>query len=253
MDELSKIDYKSLQKIQLKFKKAIDDYGLIEDGDHILIGLSGGKDSLALLELLGEKMKIHVPRFQLTAVHISVENIPYKSDLSYLEAYARKWNIPFLHHITNFDATIKTKKSTCFLCSWHRRKALFSVAKMLKCNKLALGHHLDDMAETLLLNLVFQGSFGTMPPKLKLNKFDMTIIRPLALISENEMKQMEHIRGYQKQIKNCPYEKDSTRSAAKNLLTELEKLNPTVRQSIWAAMENIKPEYLPRKKDSIDK
>jgi len=250
MEELNKTETKSLQKIQSKFKKVLSDYHLIDNDDHILIGLSGGKDSLALVELLGERMKNRVPNFKLTAVHISVENIPYQSDLEYLETYAGQWNIPFVHHVTSFDGTTKTNKSTCFLCSWHRRKALFEVAKKLGCNKLALGHHLDDIAETLLLNLVFQGSFGSMPPILKMNKFDMTIIRPLALISEKELKEMERIRGYQQQIKNCPHEKDSSRRDAKNLLTELEKLNPDVRKSIWAAMENVNEEYLPNKNRS---
>jgi tRNA 2-thiocytidine biosynthesis protein TtcA len=248
-EELSKQDKKTLQKIQSKVKKAINDYQLIDNDDHILIGLSGGKDSLALVELLGERMKIFVPRFKLTAVHISVENISYQSDLEYLKNYAAQFGIPFVHHTTKFDGTTDTRKSTCFLCSWHRRKALFEVAKSLNCNKIALGHHLDDIAETLLLNLVYQGSFGTMPPKLKMDKFDMTIIRPLALVTEKEMKEMELIRAYHKQVKNCPHEKDSSRRDAKNLLTELEKWNPDVRQSIWGAMENIKKEYLPKKID----
>lgn len=247
MDELNKVDNKTLQTIQNKFKKAINDYRLIDNNDHILIGLSGGKDSLALVELLGERMKIFVPRFKVTAVHISVENIPYQSNLAYLKEHCDQFDIPFVHHTTRFDDTTDTRKSTCFLCSWHRRKALFEVARNLGCNKLALGHHLDDMTETLLLNLFYQGSFGTMPPKLKMTKFDMTIIRPLALISEKEMKEMERIKTYQKQIKNCPHEKDSSRRDAKNLITELEKWNPDVRQSIWAAMENIKTEYLPKK------
>jgi len=248
MEELSKADQKSLKKIESKFIKAINDYGLIEDNDHILIGLSGGKDSLALVELLGKRMKIIVPRFKLTAVHISVENIPYQSDLDYLKAFTDKFEIPFVHHTTRFDDTTETNKSTCFLCSWQRRKALFEVAEKLNCNKIALGHHLDDIAETLLLNLVYQGSFGSMPPKLKMNKFEMTIIRPLALIAEKEMKEMERIRDYQKQIKNCPHEKDSSRRDAKSLITELEKWNPNVRQNLWAAMENVKTEYLPQKK-----
>jgi len=247
MDELSKTDRKQLQTIQSKFKRALNNYGLIENDDHILIGLSGGKDSLALVELLGERMKSIIPRFKLTAVHISVENIPYQSDLEYLKAYTEQFGIPFVHRTTRFNETNDKEKSTCFLCSWHRRKALFEIAKELNCNKIALGHHLDDIAETLLLNLVYQGSFGTMPPKLKMDKFDMTIIRPLALISEKEMKKMEQIRGYQQQIKNCPHEKDSVRRNAKNLLTELEKWNPDVRQSIWAATENIQKEYLPQK------
>lgn len=248
MDEITKADKKIISKIGSKFTKGINDYGLIEDGDHILIGLSGGKDSLALVELLGERMKIFVPRFKLTAVHISVENISYQSDLDYLKSHTEKYNIPFVHHVTSFEAGDEPSKSMCFLCSWHRRKALFKVAEQLKCNKIALGHHLDDMVETLLMNLVYQGSFATMPPKLKMDKFDMTIIRPLALISEKEMKEIERIRDFHKQIKNCPYEKDSSRSDAKNLITELEKWNPQVRQSIWAAMENMKPNYLPQKK-----
>lgn len=247
MDELNKSDKKIIQTIHNKLKKAINDYRLIDDNDHILIGLSGGKDSLALVELLGESMKIFVPKFKVTAAHISVENIPYQSDVAYLEAYCNKFGIPFIYNITRFDDSTETRKSTCFLCSWHRRKALFDVAKETGCNKIALGHHLDDIAETLLLNLVYQGSFGTMPPKLKMDKFDMTIIRPLALISEKEMKEIERIRDYQKQIKNCPHEKDSSRRDAKNLLTELEKWNPNVRQSIWGAMENIKTDYLPKK------
>ena len=247
MDELNKSDQKLLHTVQAKFKRALNDYGLIENDDHILIGLSGGKDSLALVELMGERMKSYVPRFKLTAVHISIDNIPYQSDLEYLRAHTEQYGIPFVHHTTHFDETTNKQKSTCFLCSWHRRKALFEIAKELNCNKIALGHHLDDIAETLLLNLVYQGSFSTMPPKLKMDKFNMTMIRPLALISEKEMKEMERIRGYQKQIKNCPHEKNSVRSKAKNLLTELEKWNPDVRQSIWAATENIQTEYLPRK------
>ena len=247
MEELNKADKIKLQKTQSKFTKAINDYCLIEDGDHILIGLSGGKDSLTLVELLGERMKNYIPRFKLTAVHVTVENIPYQSDLEYLKSFSERFGISFVHHITHFDNTADSKKSTCFLCSWQRRKALFEMAEKLNCNKIALGHHLDDIVETLMMNLVFQGSFGSMPPKLKMNKFDMTIIRPLSLISETELKEMERIRNYQKQIKNCPYEKESMRRDAKKLICELEKWNPNVRQSLWAAMENVKTEYLPEK------
>lgn len=251
MNKLNKADQKILNNIHSKFKKAINGYGLLEEGDHILIGLSGGKDSMVLVELLGERMKMFVPHFKLTAVHISVENIPYQSDINYLKAYSERFDIPFIHHSNHFDESAETNKSTCFLCSWYRRKALFELAEKLNCNKIALGHHLDDITETLLLNLVYQGSFGSMPPKLKMDKFNMTLIRPLALISEKELKEMERIRNYQKQIKNCPYERDSSRRDAKNFLNELEKWNPNVRQSMWAAMQNVKPEYLPEKVKSL--
>lgn len=247
MDEINKVDLKILTKIRAKFKKGIVDYELISDNDHILIGLSGGKDSLALVQLLGERMKIFVPKFTVTAAHISVENISYQSDLEYLKKHCEHYGISFVHKTIGFDMEQDKSKSTCFLCSWHRRKALFDIAKELNCNKLALGHHLDDIAETLLLNLVYQGAIATMPPKLKMDKFDMTIIRPLCLLSECEMKELERIENFKKQIKNCPYEKDSSRRDAKNLITELEKWNPDVRQSLWAAMQNIKSDYLPKK------
>lgn len=247
MEELTKQERKTLNTIRAKFKKGISDYQLISDNDHILIGLSGGKDSLALVQLLGERMRIFVPRFKVTAAHISVENISYQSDLSYLKAHCEKYGIEFVHRTVRFDLEQDPTKSTCFLCSWHRRKKLFEIAREFECNKLALGHHLDDITETLMLNLIYQGAIATMPPKLKMDKFDMTIIRPLCLLTEKEMKELERIENYRQQIKNCPYEKDSSRSDAKKLITELEKWNPDVRQSLLSAMQNIKHDYLPQK------
>ena len=240
-------DQKTLQTIRRKLNRTLVEYDLIEENDHILIGLSGGKDSLALVDLLGERMKNSIPRFQATAIHISVSNVSYQSDLEYLKNHCEQAGIAFEHRTTQFDESDRNK-SICFLCSWQRRKALFETAKELGCNKIALGHHLDDIMETLLMNLVFQGSFGSMPPKLKMNKFDMTFIRPLALIPEKELIEMERIMQFKKQIKNCPHEKESTRKDAKKLISELEKWNPDFRQSMWKAMENINPEYLPQKR-----
>ena len=228
-----------------KLNKAIKDYALIEDGDKILIGLSGGKDSLALVELLSERAKVFAPRFSLVAAHISVENIPYQSDLTYLSDFAETRGVPFLHQVTSFDATSDTRKSPCFLCSWTRRKALFELAKEHGCNKIAFGHHQDDMLETLLMNQIFQGSFGTMPPKLKMDKFDMTIIRPLALIREADLAQMALERNYKKQLKNCPFEKESFRPKVRHILAEMEKMNPNAASSLWNCMTHVQPTYLP--------
>lgn len=242
---------KVVRKIRGKFRKGIAEYGLIEDGDHILIGLSGGKDSLALTMLLGEKMKLFSPRFKVSAAHVRVESVPYASDLEYLKEFSEKNGIPFFDVTTDFSVDEESKKPICFLCSWNRRKALFELAKKIGCNKIALGHHLDDAVETLLLNLVYQGAFATMPPKLKMDKFDMTIIRPLTLITEAEVLRLENIFSFKKQFKNCPYEKESSRADAKKLIRDLEKWNPDVRQSIWHAMENIKQDYLPNKIDIL--
>jgi tRNA(Ile)-lysidine synthase TilS/MesJ len=236
-----------LYKLHRKFRKAIDLYGLIKEGDKILIGLSGGKDSLALVELLGERQKIFQPRFSLLAIHITMKNIPYQADLNYLKKHTANFNIPFVHRETSFDISTDHRKSPCFLCSWNRRKVFFETAKEYNCNKIALGHHQDDMLQTMLMNLTFQGSFSTMPPLLKMKKFDLEIIRPMALIQEKELLELEKIRQFKKQAKNCPYEKESNRSDIKNIITQLEKINPHARSSMWGALTNIQKDYLPDK------
>jgi tRNA(Ile)-lysidine synthase TilS/MesJ len=137
------------------------------------------------------------------------------------------------------------RKSPCFLCSWQRRKALFEVAKQHKSNIIALGHHQDDMVETLLMNMAFQGAMASMPPKLTMEKFEMNIIRPFALLTEDDMKRYSEIKGFRPAIKNCPYETGSFRAEIKKIVSELAQLNPKVRSSIFAAMQNIKEEYLP--------
>ena len=104
---------------------------------------------------------------------------------------------------------------------------------------------MHDVLQTLLMNLTFQGSFGTMPPLLKMSKFDMTIIRPMSQIDEEDIKKMALLHDYQKQEKNCPYEEDSHRSEMKELLTRLKEMNPNAANSMWNAMSNIQEEYLP--------
>lgn len=233
-------------KVEDRIRKAIRDYGLIGDGDKILIGLSGGKDSLALVEFLGRRSKIFKPKFQLMVAHVVMKNIPYHSDQDYLQSCAARYDIPFILHETQFDASTDTRKSPCFLCSWTRRKALFEIAKEHQCNKIALGHHQDDILETLLMNMTHQGSFGTMPPKLTMSKFAMEIIRPLCLVSEKELAEVARILNFKKQIKNCPYESGSSRKEMKGILAQLEAINPDARYSLWGSMTHIQPDYLPK-------
>lgn len=234
-----------VRKVEQRFNKGVVKYHLIEDGDKILIGLSGGKDSLALLELLGRRSRILKPRFSVVAVHVGMTNIPYKSDLNYLKEYAESFGVPFVHYETSFDPSTDTRKSPCFLCSWNRRKALFTVAKEQGCNKIALGHHMDDILETLLMNITFQGAFSSMPPLLVMKKFDMSIIRPMCLVHEADLIEMAAARGYRKQVKNCPYESQSSRSDMKKVLKSLEALNPEARYSLWGSMTNVQEELLP--------
>lgn len=236
-----------LRRIERRFCKGMVEYGLIGDGDKILIGLSGGKDSLALLELLGRRARIFKPRFSVVAAHVVMRNIPYQSDVEYLRDQAATWGVPFVLSETEFDASTDSRKSPCFLCSWNRRKALFTVAKEQGCNKIALGHHMDDILETLLMNLTYQGAFGTMPPKLVMKKFDMTLIRPMCLVHEADLLELARLRGYRPQLKNCPYESQSGRSTMKGILKQLEAMNPEARYSLWGSMTNVQEELLPRK------
>lgn len=240
---------RDFRKVEAKVRKAIREYGLIEDGDRILIGLSGGKDSLALVDFLRRQSKVYKPKFELVVAHVIMTNIPYHSDLEYLKTFAEEYSLPFIVYETSFDLSTDRRKSPCFLCSWMRRKTLFDIAKSEKCNKIALGHHQDDILETLLMNMTHQGSFGTMPPKLKMDKFDMTIIRPMCLVAEKELIQIASSQKYRRQIKGCPYESSSSRSDMKDILAKLEAINPEARYSIWSSMATIRKAYLPQKVD----
>lgn len=231
-------------RLTKRFHKACADYGLIADGDHILVGLSGGKDSLALVEFLGKRAQIYVPRFRVTAVYVRLKERSYQSDIDYLQRFCDAAKVPLLVRDTKIGA--EEKKDPCFLCSWYRRKALFDVAQELGCNKIALGHHKDDIVETLLMNMIFQGSIGTIPPLLQMEKMPIQMIRPLCLLEEREIARYAELSGYKKQIKACPFEKESSRAQMKALLKQLETLNPDVRDSIFSAMENIKQDYLPK-------
>lgn len=237
---------KNLRRIERRFSKGVVEYGLIEDGDKILIGLSGGKDSLALVELLARRARIYKPKFSVVAAHVVMKNIPYQSDVHYLREYAESWEVPFILYETEFDPITDIRKSPCFLCSWNRRKALFTVAKEQGCNKIALGHHMDDILETLLMNITYQGAFSSMPPRLAMKKFDMTIIRPMCLVHEVDLLELAQMRKFHKQIKKCPYESQSSRSAMKGILKLLEDMNPEARYSLWGSMSNVQDELLPQ-------
>lgn len=236
-----------MRRLTKHFRKGVVNYRLIDDGDVILVGLSGGKDSLAMLELLAARARIHRPHFRVKAVHVCMTNIPYRSDVEYLRSFCERLGVPFRVYETSFDPTTDTRKSPCFLCSWNRRKALFTVAKEWGCNKIALGHHMDDILETLLMNITFQGAFSSMPPRLVMRKFAMTIIRPMCLVHERDLEDLARLHDYRKQVKNCPFEEESNRAQMKRIFRELERLNPEARYSLWGSMTNVQEELLPDK------
>ena len=201
----------------------------------MLVGLSGGKDSLLLTELLAKRARIHHPRFKVEAVHVRMENINYETSTEYLQRFCQEQDIPFHLITTRFEES--SQKPPCFLCSWYRRKELFNLAQKLGCNKIALGHHRDDIIHTALMNLVYQGRFGTMPALLQMRKMPLSIIRPLCLIDEADIRRYAELSDYQKQIKHCPYEHDTQRTAIAQLYADMERMNPEARFSIWKALE----------------
>ena len=241
------------KRLNERFVKAMATYHLIEDDDRILVGLSGGKDSLLLLELLAKRAKIDHPRFSVEALHVRMENIHYETDTSYLQAFCDGLGVPLHVRTTRFEvepveqtavpqqhteaaARLRKQKQPCFLCSWMRRKELFNLAQELGCNKIALGHHQDDILHTALMNLTFQGRFGSMPARLKMRKMPLTIIRPLCMIEEQDIRTYAELQGYRKQQKVCPYENDSHRNDIRHLYDEIERMNPEARYSMWNAL-----------------
>ena len=225
-------------RLTRRFQQALVNYSLIDDGDKILVGLSGGKDSLCLLELLAKRCRIQRPSFSVEAIHIRMENIEYATDTSYLQSFCEQLGVRLHVVTTRFDDSKPTKKHKCFLCSWHRRKEMFRLAQELGFNKIALGHHNDDISHTALMNLTFQGQFSTMPAKLEMSKMPLTIIRPLCLIEEKDIKRWAELQKYEKQLKLCPFETVSHRADIKRIYDEMENINPETRFSIWNALES---------------
>ena len=226
------------ERIMHRMVKAMATYRLISDGDMILVGLSGGKDSLCLLEMLALRRKIAHPVFTVEALHVRMENIHYETDTSYLEEFAHRLGVPLHLRTTRFDSSTDTRKTPCFLCSWYRRKELFNLAQELGCNKIALGHHQDDLLHTALMSTFFQGSFATMPARLRMRKMPLSIIRPLCMVPEDDIKHLAALRGYEPQLKQCPYEHDSSRDYAAKLFKEIEAHNQEARPCLWRALED---------------
>ncbi len=231
------------ERLWKQFNKALGQFQLIDEDDKILVGLSGGKDSLCLLEFMARRSKVHVPHFTVEAMHVRMTNVHYETDTTYLQSFCDRLGVPLHIVTTSFEtesepSNLKKSKPACFLCSWQRRKQLFNVAQELGCTKIALGHHQDDIIHTALMNLTFQGHFATMPAKLRMRKMPLTIIRPLCLCQEDDIRTYSEQQGYEKQLKQCPYEKATNRTTAQELFAHMEALNPEVRYSIWRALES---------------
>lgn len=228
---------KQLRSRLLKcFREGVKEFGLVAPSDSILIGLSGGKDSLALLDLMGDMLRRSNNGFTLHALHVRMAGVDYQTDSSYLREQCERNHIAYHERLVEFDADRNDKRTPCFLCSWNRRKTLFEVAQELGCNKIALGHHQDDILHTALMNLSYSGSFSTMPCRLHMRKMPIAIIRPLCLVKETLLKEWAIEAEYQPLVKVCPHDKASKRTEIANLFEQLEKQNPEFRGNLWNAL-----------------
>jgi len=218
--------------------RAIADYQMLSEGDKIAVAVSGGKDSLTLLRILADRQKFVPIKYELLAVHI---------DLGYPRSYAKQLEKYFKKIKVNYHiekVKIKTKDISCFWCSWNRRKALFEVAGRFGCNKVALGHHKDDIAQTILLNLFFHGEISAMSPKQELFKGKIILIRPLAYVEEDMIRRFTRTAGFPHQKCACPNSITSNRTKIAQIIKDLEKVCPELKTNIFKSVKRIKEDYL---------
>lgn len=230
--------------------KAIHRYGMIQEGDRILVGVSGGKDSLTLLTLLSERAKRVPIHYELLAVHVDLgfESSGAEMLVEFFEAQKIPYHIESTR-IAELANGPDNRENPCFLCSWERRKRIFSLAQRFGCNKIAFGHHQDDIIETLLLNIFYSAEISTMLPVQPLFKGKMTIIRPLALIEERKIERFAKEKGLPYFPCGCPASEKSKRKKVKELIRALEQENRLVKGNIFRSLSNIKIDYLLEKQE----
>ncbi len=266
--------------ISNRIGKAIADYNLIEDKDRILVAISGGKDSLTLLKLLVERQKWAPVKYELIAMHVKTDfrcagcvhtkklkeffdELGIKSVFKKIKI-SQKGEEGKIGDKEEGEGKVSDKgeegkirgekgdakgwgsprRTSCFWCSWNRRKALFFAADKLGCNKIAFGHHKDDIIETLLLNIFYQGEFAAMNPRQKLFGGKITLIRPLCYVEEENMRKFAKESGFPPQVCRCPNADMSKRRLMKNIISELEKDCPHIRTNIFRSVSRVKEEYI---------
>jgi len=227
--------------------RAIHDYRMIEDGDRIAVGLSGGKDSLTLMWALHERQPRIPIRFTFSAIHIDLGF--EKSPAPLIEEYCRQMAYPL--HIEYADYGVlghseSNRENPCFLCARLRRKRLFELAHDMGCNKLALGHSKDDIIETLFLNMCYTGEISTMVPYQPLFKGKLVLIRPLAYLDEADIDRFARDHGMPVFANPCPTAKTSKRQEIKRFLNDLYSTNKKIKGNIFRAMSRVNLEYLPK-------
>ena len=239
-----------------KFAQAINLYSLVEENDRIAVCISGGKDSMLMAKLFQE-LKRH-NKFHFELVFLVMDPGYSEKNRQQIEYNAKVLNVPITtFESTIFDAVFDIEKSPCYICARMRRGYLYSKAKELGCNKIALGHHYDDVIETILMGMLYGGQVQTMMPRIKSTNFPgMELIRPMYLIREEDIKRWRDTNGLEflqcacKFTEACALDKTgSKRLEIKELIASLKKVNPRVEQNIFKSVQNVNLETVIAYKD----
>ncbi|MBQ2697172.1 MAG: tRNA 2-thiocytidine(32) synthetase TtcA [Clostridia bacterium] len=229
----------AMRRMESLLRRAVADYDMIAEGDRIGVGLSGGKDSLALLTLLAALRRYYPKPFTLTAFTLDL-GFKEGGGFDEIAAYCERLDVPFVLKTTEigpivFDA--RQEKNPCALCAKMRRGALNQLAVEHGCNKLALGHHLDDAVETLFLNLFYEGRLGCFSPVTWLSRVGLTVLRPMVYIEEKEIRRLVKAKELPVYHNPCCANGVTKRQEIKELLLRLEKENPGLRLRALGALQ----------------
>ncbi|PLX95944.1 MAG: tRNA 2-thiocytidine(32) synthetase TtcA [Desulfuromonas sp.] len=228
--------------------KAIGDFNLIEEGDRIAVGVSGGKDSYSLLHLLDTLRRRAPIHYELVAVNVDAGFPGFRSDIiaAHLEEHGFAHRIEVTDCASIINEKLRPGSSYCAFCARLRRGVLYTVAQEIGCNKIALGHHLDDFIETLLLNQFYVGTLGAMSAKLLADNGRQTVIRPLVYIEEKDIAAFCSENTYPVVCCSCPDEarSDQKRQKMKQLIASLAADNKHLKQSMLGALGNVHPRHL---------
>lgn len=228
-----------LQQLMSQTRRAIDDYGMIHTGDKIAIGISGGKDSLTLLYALHGLQRFYPEKFDLEAITVDLGNPDF--DLSHIRHLCETMQIPYTVVKTEIAQIVfeeRKEKNPCSLCAKMRKGALNDAVRKLGCNKIAYAHHKDDIVETMMMSLIYEGHFYSFPPITHLDRTNLTVIRPLMYVSEADVKGF--CRKYQLPVVKspCPTDGYTKRQYVKDLLRKLNLENPGVKERMFSAIIN---------------
>ncbi|MBR3768801.1 MAG: adenine nucleotide alpha hydrolase family protein [Clostridia bacterium] len=229
-----------MQMLMSRMRAAMEKYNMIEDGDTIAVGVSGGKDSLALLYALSEMRRFYPKKYEVKAITADMCFLGEKTDFSEITSLCNKLEVEHiireteLYHII-FE--VREEKNPCSLCARMRRGILHDMTKEAGCNKLALGHHMDDAAETFMMNLLSGGRIESFRPVTYLSRKDLYMIRPMIFASEKEVLSAARKTKLPTVESPCPMDKISNRNEMKQLIKELEKTYPALKEKIIGGLQ----------------